>query len=90
MKDLIKLISRDGDISYLERFPKGNDFKSSSYILKTNAPYLRTGKTANEGFFIDPSGGPMIVVGSTLFEAKAVVKSIEFMDDVGWIITFKK
>lgn len=31
----------------------------------------------------DPSGGPMIVVGCELEEAKAVVKSIDFVEGYG-------
>lgn len=39
--------------------------------------------------FIDPSGGPMIVVGYELEEAKAVVKSIDFVEGYGYTITFE-
>ena len=38
--------------------------------------------------FIDPSGGPMIVVGETLKEAEAVVKSIDYTIGYGYTITF--
>ena len=39
--------------------------------------------------FIDPSGGPMIIVGYKLEEADAVVKSIDFVNGYGWTITFE-
>ena len=39
--------------------------------------------------FIDPSGGPMIVVGHMLEEAEAVVKSIDFVKGYGYTITFE-
>lgn len=38
---------------------------------------------------IDPSGGPMIVEGSLLEEANAVVKSIDFIVGYGYTVTFE-
>ena len=50
---------------------------------------LRVGEVQGGNKFIDPSGGPMIVVGCELEEAKAVVKSIDFVEGYGWTITFE-
>lgn len=90
MKDLIKLRSRGGAESYLKKLIKKGDSESLTYVLKTDIPYLRTGEVANGKKFIDPSGGPMIVVGDYLEEADAVVESIDFVEGYGWTITFKK
>ena len=89
MKDLIKLRSRDGAKNYLKKLIKKDGSKSLTYILKTDTPYLRVGEVSNGRKFIDPSGGPMIVVGYKLEEAKAVVKSIDFVEGYGWTITFE-
>lgn len=90
MKDLIKLNSRDKSENYLKKLIKNGNSESLTYILKTDSPYIRTGKLNNGSEFIDPSGGPMIVVGDYLEEANAVVESIDFAEGYGWIITFKK
>lgn len=89
MKDLIKLRSRGGAENYLEKLIKKDGSESLTYVLKTDIPYLRVGEVSNGRKFIDPSGGPMIVVGYELEEAKAVVKSIDFVEGYGWTITFE-
>ena len=89
MEDLIKLKSRDGTENYLKRLIKKDSSKSLTYVLKTDVPYLRIGEVDNGKKFIDPSGGPMIIVGNYLEEAKAVVKSIDFVEGYGWTITFE-
>lgn len=84
MEKIIKLNSRSGNNNYLELI---ND---KTYALKTTYPYIRVGHTENNDSakFVDPSGGPMIVVGEVLEEAKAKVKSIDFVKGVGYTITF--
>lgn len=82
MEDIIKLRSRYEAINYLKKMPK-------TYVLKTDVPTLRVGEVQGGNKFIDPSGGPMIVVGCELEEAKAVVKSIDFVEGYGWTITFE-
>ena len=56
---------------------------SKTYVLKTDVPTLRVGEVQGGNKFIDPSGGPMIIVGYKLEEADAVVKSIDFVDGYG-------
>ena len=90
MKDLIKLKSRDGAENYLKKLIKKDGSESFTYVLKTDVPYLRVGEVDNGRMFIDPSGGPMIIVGDYLEEANAVVESIDFVEGYGWIITFRK
>ena len=90
MKDLIKLKSRDGAENYLKKLIKKDGSESFTYVLKTGVPYLRVGEVDNGRKFIDPSGGPMIIVGDYLEEANAVVESIDFVEGYGWIITFRK
>lgn len=90
MKDLIKLRSRGGAENYLKKLINKDGSESLTYVLKTDAPYLRVGEVANGRKFIDPSGGPMIIVGEELREAEAVVKSIDFAEGYGWTITFGK
>ena len=89
MKDLIKLKSRGYEKNYLKKLKRPDDSESNTYVLKTNTPTLRAGEVQGGNKFIDPSGGPMIVVGYELEEAKAVVKSIDFVKGYGWTITFE-
>ena len=89
MKDLIKLKSRGYEKNYLKKLKRPDDSESNTYILKTDIPTLRVGEVQGGNKFIDPSGGPMIVVGHELEEAKAVVKSIDFIEGYGYTITFE-
>ena len=89
MKDLIKLKSRGCEKNYLKKLKRPDDSESNTYVLKTDIPTLRVGEVQGGNKFIDPSGGPMIVVGYELREAKAVVKSIDFVEGYGWTITFE-
>ena len=89
MKDLIKLKSRGYEKNYLEKLKRPDDSESNTYVLKTDIPTLRVGEVQGGNKFIDPSEGPMIVVGYELEEAKAVVKSIDFVEGYGWTITFE-
>lgn len=88
MEDIIKL-SRYRVENYLKKMPKPDGSESKTYVLETDVPTLRVGEVQGGNKFIDPSGGPMIVVGCELEEAKAVVKSIDFVEDYGWTITFE-
>ena len=89
MKDLIKLKSRGYEKNYLKKLKRPDDSESNTYVLKTDVSTLRVGEVQGGNKFIDPSGGPMIVVGYELEEAKAVVKSIDFVEGYGWTITFE-
>lgn len=89
MKDIIKLRSKYEAENYLKKMPKSDGSESKTYVLKTDIPTLRVGEVQEGNKFIDPSGGPMIVVGYALEEAKAVVKSIDFIEGYGWTITFE-
>lgn len=89
MEDIIKLRSRYEAINYLKKMPKPDGSESKTYVLKVDNPTLRVGSVEGGKRFIDPSGGPMIVVGYELEEAKAVVKSIDFVVGYGWTITFE-
>ena len=89
MKDLIKLKSRGYEKNYLKKLKRPDDSESNTYVLKTDIPTLRVGEVQGGNKFIDPSGGPMIVVGYELEEAKAVVKSIDFVKGYRWTITFE-
>lgn len=89
MEDIIKLRSRYEAINYLKKMSKPDGSESKTYVLKTGIPTLRVGEVQGGNKFIAPSGGPMIVVGYELEEAKAVVKSIDFVEGYGWTITFE-
>lgn len=89
MKETIELNSRYGEKNILKLLKKPNDEESKTYLLKTSNTYLRSGFTENKKRFIDPSGGPMIVVGEELEEAKAIVKSIDHIMGKGYSITFE-
>lgn len=89
MKDLIKLRSRGREDNYLKKLSKPDGSESKTYVLKVSNPYLRYGELEGNKKFIDPSGGPMIVVGSYLEEAESVVKSIDFTTGYGYTVTFE-
>lgn len=89
MEDIIKLRSRYEAINYLKKMPKPDGTDSKTYVLKSDAPTLSVGEVQGGNKFIEPSGGPMIVVGCELEEAKTVVKSIDFVEGYGWTITFE-
>lgn len=88
MEDIIKLRSRYGAVNYLKKMPKPDGSESKTYVLKTDMPTLRVGEVQGGNEFIDPSGGPMIVEGSRLEEADAVVKFIDFVMGYGYTVTF--
>ena len=92
MEDIIKLRSRYEAINYLKKMPKPDGTDSKTYVLKTDTSSLRVGEVGGTCYihkFIEPSGGPMIVVGYKLEEADVVVKSIDFIEGYGWTITFE-
>lgn len=89
MEDIIKLRSRYGAVNYLKKMPKPDGSESKTYVLKIDMPTLRVGEVQGGNKFIDPSGGPMIVVGYELEEANAVAKSIDFVAGYGHTITFE-
>ena len=89
MKDLIELRSRGEEHNYLRRLVKPDGSESHTYMLKTSTYTMRSGLTDKKKKFIDPSGGPMIIVGSYLEEAEAVVKSIDHVMGMGYTITFE-
>ena len=89
MEKIIELKSRQ-DHNYLKQLSKlGSEEESKTYKLVTESGYIRTGNLNDGAKFIDPSGGPIIVEGNTLAEAQAVVKSIDWVQNVGYIITFE-
>ena len=89
MEDIIKLHSRGGTNNYLKKMKRLNGEESKTYVIKTDMPTIRLGYVEDKRKFIDLSGGPMIVEGSLLEEANAVVKSIDFVVGYGHIITFE-
>ena len=89
MEDIIKLHSRGGANNYLKKMKRLNGEESKTYVIKTDMPTIRLGYVEDKRKFIDLSGGPMIVEGSLLEEANAVVKSIDFVVGYGHIITFE-
>lgn len=93
MSDKFKLNSRFGETNYLKLLKKVDNSESKTYILKISNPYLRTG-TIDGNKFIDPSGGPMIIVGKELKSidpevSLGIVKSIDFTTGYGYTITFE-
>lgn len=89
MEDIIKLHSRGGVNNYLKKMKRLNGEESKTYVIKTDMPTFRMGYVEEKRKFIVPSGGPMIVEGSLLKVANAVVKSIDFISGYGYTITFE-
>lgn len=89
MKEVYKLSSRDGTKNSLKMLFRKDGKESKTFIIKTSALTLRTGKLNEGNPFIDLSGGPMIVVGKPLKDADdAVVRSIDFTETLGYTVTF--
>lgn len=89
MEDIIKLRSGYKAVNYLKKMPKPDGSESKTYVLKTDVPTLRVGEVQGGNKSIGPSGGPMIVVGYELEEAKAVAKSMDFVEGYGYTLTFE-
>ena len=81
MSKVIKLKTRYGVDNHLEQY-QGN-----TYILKTESPYLRTGTSSTGKEFVDPSGGPILIVGEKI--GKKIITSIGFLKDIGTTITLE-
>ena len=89
MEDIIKLHSRGSVNNYLKKMKRPNGEESKTYVIKTDISTFRMGYVEEKRKFIVPSGGPMIVEGSLLKGANAVVKSIDFIAGYGHTITFE-
>ena len=81
MSEIINLKTRYHTKNYLEQY-QGN-----TYILRTESPYIRAGSTNDGKEFVDPSGGPILIVGEKIGEE--TIASIGFIKDVGTVITLK-
>ena len=78
MSKVIKLKTRYGVDNHLEQY-QGN-----TYILKTESPYIRTGVSSTGKEFVDPSGGPILIIGEKI--GKKTITSIGFLKDIGTTI----
>lgn len=87
MDKVIKLRSRGRN--YLQLMSAADGSESKTYMLKADSPIIRTGYIDDNKFFIDPSGGPMLIAGEYLPEAEAVIKSIDHISGLGYAITFE-
>ena len=81
MSEIINLKTRYHTKNYLEQY-QGN-----TYILRTESPYIRAGSTNDGKEFVDPSGGPILIVGEKIGEE--TIASIGFIKDVGTVITLE-
>lgn len=88
MEDIIKLRPGYGAVNCLKKMPKPDGSESKTYVLKTDMPTLGVGEVQGGNEFIDPSGGPMILEGSRLGEADAVVRFTDFVTGYGYTVTF--
>lgn len=86
MEKTIKLNSRYGINNHLENIDE------HKWVLKCEINSIRVGLTKDETkyIFIDPPGGPFMTIGSLIDEINEVVKSIDYVDDVGYVITTKE
>lgn len=88
MAKKIRLQTHDGSKNYLEEI----EGRPNQYKLVCAVDFLRGGSLPDGKEFIDPSGGPMIVVGNPLEcygSVKPKVKSISHEKGVGYIITLE-
>ena len=85
----IRLQSHDGTNNYLEEL----EGRPNEYKLVTPYNFLRGGYIGENQYFIDPSGGPMIVEDEELccYGNKSYkVKSISSEKGIGCIITLRE
>lgn len=82
----IRLRTHDRSNNYLEQIKD----RPNTYRLVTSIDYIRGGQISDGREFIDPSGGPMLVVGDKIEGTDYVIESISFEKDVGYILTLKK
>jgi hypothetical protein len=88
MDKTIKLPTHDLSNNYLEQIGDSNSYK---YVLKTDMDWVRQGFLDEDTYFIDPSGGPMLIVGDKLpGSEKYFIKSIHHKKHVGFIVTLKE
>ena len=81
----ITLNTHDGSRNYLQRVDD-----SDNYILKTQFDFIRGGQVADGREFIDPSGGPMLVVGDIIDGTPYKIEKISHEKGVGFILTLKE
>lgn len=86
METKIRLITHDGSNNYLEQLKD----RPNTYRLVTPINFIRGGQISDGREFIDPSGGPMLVVGEKIDGTDYVIESISFEKGVGHILTLKK
>lgn len=85
METKIRLRTHDGSNNYLQLL----EDRPNTYKLVTQFNFIRGGKVSNGQDFIDPSGGPMLVVGDKIEGTDYVIESIEFEKGIGHIIKVK-
>lgn len=89
MNKIIKLNSR-GEDNYLKQLiKKDSDEESKTYRLITESEYIRAGNLEGGLKYITPSGGPTITESDYIYGVKEKVKSISYVENIGYIITFE-
>lgn len=89
MENIIKLNSHDGTNNYLKKLNIEPYKGMQAYVLKT--PYsssIRMGTIKDGISFVDPPGGPMIIIGDILNNKYNIVK-IAGIQYVGIIIVLE-
>lgn len=89
MEDIIELTSRYGDKRTLKKLNKVNGKESKTYKLIHDSPYIREGRDDKGLKFIDLEGGPLIEEGFILRGTSYKVEKIDFIENVGIVITFE-
>lgn len=85
----IRLQSHDGTNNYLEEL----EGRPNEYHLVTPYDSIRCGYIRENQYFVDPSGGPMIVEDKPLVcygDKSYMVGKISFEKGIGCIITLKE
>ena len=87
MGKTVKLNSRYGLKNYLE------SLDDHRWVLRSSIDSIRVGlnkDNRSEYTFIDPPGGPFMAIGSLIDEINEVVEFIDFVENVGYVITTKE
>ena len=88
MAKKIRLKTHDGSKNYLQEI----EGRPNQYELVSCSDFIRSGSLPNGNEFIDPSGGPMIIIGEPLVcygSTSYTVKGISREKEIGTIITLE-
>jgi hypothetical protein len=92
MEDKIKLVTHDGSRNYLKKLNVPTYDNHQAYVLDAQYGYIRYILDTDNKTIIsaDPSGGPMLNVGSIIKDTNYKIANIESVKYVGTVVILEK